>query len=111
MSTDDTNSPTPSTKASSAPAMIPRETSGNTTFRKVYHQEAPRLRAASSMFGSICAHAAVEERKTRGLNRTKYAKGTMAKVPTRTRPAANGDGSENAVIKFCLLYTSPSPRD
>src|SRR5262245_27890915 len=79
---------------------MPRYNNGKTTRRKAYHQFAPRLRAASSIPTSIWAREADVDRKTRGENRTKYARGTIANVPTITRPNAKMDGFAKAVIKL-----------
>src|SRR5262249_39083787 len=65
-----------------------------------YHQLAPRLRAASSIPTSSCASDDAVDRNTSGENRTKYANGTIANVPTSTRPTANGEGLAKAVIRL-----------
>src|SRR5262249_51934236 len=79
---------------------MPRESKGTTTRRKAYHHVAPRLRAASSSETSNCARDAALERNTSGEKRTKYAKGTIANVPTSTRPIAKIEGFAKAVIRL-----------
>src|SRR5665213_1872181 len=84
-----TNSPTAVTHASNAPATMPGRAAGNTTRRTAIHHDAPSPRAADSRDRSICRSEPSTACDTSGMLRTKYARGRIQNVPTRSiLPAA-----------------------